>query len=85
MGRGRRDLPECLVDDVRVDLLLPLSPALPLLTPIITCTLRSLTTGEYLHSPYFDTKAMSAREKWVWVEERLWAYRCASCSLFSLG
>ncbi|WVR06044.1 hypothetical protein IAU60_003072 [Kwoniella sp. DSM 27419] len=60
---------------LRKYLFLPLSPSLPLLTPLVTSFLRSITTGEYLHQPYFDTKGMSNDEIWRWVEERKWAYR----------
>ncbi|RSH92982.1 hypothetical protein EHS25_008430 [Saitozyma podzolica] len=56
-------------------LLLPLSPNLPLLSPLITCTLRSLQTAAYLHQPYFEAKQMTPAEVWRWVEERKWAYR----------
>ena len=61
-----------------LDLLLPLSPALPLLSPIFTSTLRSLSTAEYLHQPYFEVKGMSDDEVWRWVDERKWAYRGVS-------
>lgn len=64
------------------DLLLPLSPSLPLLAPLFTATLRSLQTGQYLHEPYFEVKRMSPNETWRWVEERRWAYR-GKCSLLS--
>ncbi|RXK39241.1 hypothetical protein M231_03461 [Tremella mesenterica] len=60
---------------IRHYLLIPLSPNLPLLAPLFTSTLRALTTAEYLHTPYFDIKGMSAEERWRWVEERKWAYR----------
>ncbi|ORY34271.1 hypothetical protein BCR39DRAFT_575803 [Naematelia encephala] len=55
-------------------LLLPLSPSLPLLAPLLTSTLRAITTAEYLHQPYFETKGMNQEEVWRWVEERRWAY-----------
>jgi len=57
------------------DLFLPLSPTLPLLTPIFTSVLRGVTMAEYLHQPYFDTKGMDDNAKWRWIEERKWAYR----------
>lgn len=57
------------------DLLLPLSPNLPLIAPVLTSFLRSLTTAEYLHRPYFDIKGMDSNAVWRWVEERKWAYR----------
>lgn len=57
------------------DFLIPLSPTLPLLTPLFISFLRSITTAEYLHQPYFETKGMSKDEVWRWVEERKWAYR----------
>jgi hypothetical protein len=57
------------------DILIPLSPSLPLYAPLATASLRSLTTAEYLHQPYFETKGMSSAEIWRWVEERKWAYR----------
>ena len=57
------------------DYLIPLSPALPLLSPLFVSFLRSITTAEYLHQPYFETKGMSKDEIWRWVEERKWAYR----------
>ncbi|KIR59133.1 hypothetical protein I314_05117 [Cryptococcus bacillisporus CA1873] len=60
---------------MRKYLLLPLSPSLPLLSPLVTSVLRSLTTAEYLHQPYFEMKGMSNDEIWRWVEERKWAYR----------
>ncbi|WVQ97608.1 hypothetical protein IAU59_004722 [Kwoniella sp. CBS 9459] len=60
---------------LRKYLFLPLSPSLPLLAPLVTSFLRSITTGEYLHQPYFDTKGMGNDEIWRWVEERKWAYR----------
>ncbi|OCF37642.1 hypothetical protein I316_00769 [Kwoniella heveanensis BCC8398] len=60
---------------LRKYLFLPLSPSLPLLAPLVTSFLRSITTGEYLHQPYFDTKGMDNDEIWRWVEERKWAYR----------
>ncbi|WWC66210.1 uncharacterized protein I206_100111 [Kwoniella pini CBS 10737] len=60
---------------LRKYLFLPLSPSLPLLAPLVRSFLRSITTGEYLHQPYFDTKGMSNDEIWRWVEERRWAYR----------
>ncbi|ORX37407.1 hypothetical protein BD324DRAFT_626069 [Kockovaella imperatae] len=56
-------------------ILLPLSPTLPLLSPLVTALLRGLTTAEYLHQPYFDQKDMSPESRWTWVEERMWAYR----------
>ncbi|CAD6580267.1 MAG: hypothetical protein TREMPRED_002700 [Tremellales sp. Tagirdzhanova-0007] len=55
--------------------LLPLSPSLPLLAPMLTSSLRSLTFAEYLHQPYFVAKRMTPGEVWLWVEERRWAYR----------
>ena len=58
-----------------LDVLLPLSPTLPLISPIVISVLRGLTTAEYLHQPYFDQKEMTPEAKWVWVEERMWAYR----------
>ncbi len=73
--RVQRQLTRCFVD-----LLLPLSPNLPLLSPLFTSTLRSLTTGEYLHQPYFEVKRMGEDEVWRWVEERKWAYRGWSTS-----
>lgn len=57
------------------DFLIPLSPALPLISPLFVSFLRSITTAEYLHQPYFETKGMSPDEVWRWVEERKWAYR----------
>ncbi|WWD09615.1 hypothetical protein V865_007743 [Kwoniella europaea PYCC6329] len=60
---------------LRKYLFLPLSPSLPLLAPLVKSFLRSITTGEYLHQPYFDTKGMNNDEIWRWVEERKWAYR----------
>ncbi|AFR98428.1 hypothetical protein C343_06406 [Cryptococcus neoformans C23] len=60
---------------MRKYLLIPLSPSLPLLSPVVTSVLKSLTTAEYLHRPYFDMKGMSNDEIWRWVEERKWAYR----------
>ncbi|WVQ77005.1 hypothetical protein IAR50_006684 [Cryptococcus sp. DSM 104548] len=60
---------------LRKYLFLPLSPTLPFFSPIITSLLKSLTTAEYLHQPYFETKNMSNAHIWRWVEERKWAYR----------
>ncbi|WWC86434.1 uncharacterized protein L201_001311 [Kwoniella dendrophila CBS 6074] len=60
---------------LRKYLFLPLSPQLPLLAPLVKSFLRSITTGEYLHQPYFDSKGMNNDEIWKWVEERRWAYR----------
>lgn len=57
------------------DLLIPLSPTLPLIVPFVTSFLRSITTAEYLHQPYFEVKRMDQGEVWRWVEERKWAYR----------
>lgn len=57
------------------DLLLPLSPTLPLLSPVFTSVLRGITTAEYLHQPYFDIKGMDRDAVWRWIEERKWAYR----------
>ncbi|KAK4684346.1 hypothetical protein P7C73_g5836, partial [Tremellales sp. Uapishka_1] len=56
-------------------ILLPLSPTLPLLVPLFTSTLKSLTTASYLHEPYFAVKRMSSVEVDRWIEERVWAYR----------
>lgn len=58
-----------------IDLLIPLSPTLPLIVPFVTSFLRSITTAEYLHQPYFEVKGMDPAAKWRWVEERKWAYR----------
>ncbi|KAK8866100.1 hypothetical protein IAR55_001251 [Kwoniella newhampshirensis] len=60
---------------LRKYLFLPLSPTLPLLAPLLTSFLRAITTGEYLHQPYFDMKGLDNDEIWRWVEERKWAYR----------
>ncbi|WRT64340.1 uncharacterized protein IL334_001272 [Kwoniella shivajii] len=60
---------------LRKYLFLPLSPSLPLLAPLVTSFLRSISTGEYLHQPYFETKGMNNDDIWRWVEERKWAYR----------
>lgn len=60
---------------LRADFLIPLSPTLPLLSPLFISFLRSITTAEYLHQPYFETKGMNQDEVWRWVEERKWAYR----------
>ncbi|KAL7419305.1 hypothetical protein Q5752_006142 [Cryptotrichosporon argae] len=56
-------------------LLIPLSPNLPLVAPLVTSTLRALQTAEYLHQPYFAVKNMGPDDVWRWVEERKWAYR----------
>jgi hypothetical protein len=61
--------------------LIPLSPTLPLISPLFVSFLKSITTAEYLHQPYFETKGMSRDEIWRWVEERKWAYRGMSLSL----
>ena len=66
------------------DILIPLSPSLPLFAPIFTSVLRSLTTAEYLHQPYFEIKGMQSDEVWTWVEERAWAYRCEFGRRFSI-
>ncbi|TYJ52735.1 hypothetical protein B9479_006669 [Cryptococcus floricola] len=60
---------------MRKYLLLPLSPTLPLLSPLLTALLKSLHTASYLHQPYFLSKNMSDEQVWRWVEERRWAYR----------
>ncbi|ODN90207.1 hypothetical protein L198_06225 [Cryptococcus wingfieldii CBS 7118] len=60
---------------MRKYLLLPLSPTLPLLSPLLTALLKSLHTASYLHQPYFSSKNMSDEQVWRWVEERKWAYR----------
>jgi len=65
------------------DFLIPLSPTLPLISPLFVSFLRSITTAEYLHQPYFETKGMSRDEVWRWVEERKWAYRGESSTLRS--
>lgn len=70
LDRNVNDIPHATVD-----FLIPLSPALPLLSPLFVSFLRSITTAEYLHQPYFETKGMSPDEIWRWVEERKWAYR----------
>ncbi|WVQ82753.1 hypothetical protein IAT38_004885 [Cryptococcus sp. DSM 104549] len=60
---------------LRKYLFLTFTPHLPLLSPIVASVLRSLTTAEYLHAPYFEAKQMTNPEIWRWVEERKWAYR----------
>ncbi|WVN89115.1 uncharacterized protein L203_104331 [Cryptococcus depauperatus CBS 7841] len=60
---------------LRKYLFVSLSPSLPLLSPFVTSLLKSITTAQYLHQPYFDAKNMSNDEIWRWVEERKWAYR----------
>lgn len=64
------------VSSLTAGILAPLSPTLPLLSPVVISSLRSLATAEYLHQPYFAQKQMSGDEVWRWVEERKWAYRC---------
>ncbi|TXT08713.1 hypothetical protein VHUM_02841 [Vanrija humicola] len=60
---------------IRHYVLIPLSPMLPLIIPVFTSSVKALTTGEYLHKPYFTQKRMAPDAVWTWVEERKWAYR----------
>lgn len=51
---------------MRKYLLLPLSPSLPLLSPLVTSVLKSLATAEYLHRPYFEMKGLLGLQLPFW-------------------
>ncbi|EGN93576.1 hypothetical protein SERLA73DRAFT_23835, partial [Serpula lacrymans var. lacrymans S7.3] len=54
-------------------LLLPLS-LYPFFGTIISAWFKAMSTAEYLHKPYFESKKMTTQQTAVFIEERKWDY-----------
>ncbi len=66
---------QCPLSYDNADILIPISPILPIFNLAFNAATRGLYTARSLHEQYFALKRMTSAQIDLWMEERKWGYR----------